>query len=101
VASRDELEEAVQLVESLNEAWPGGYEVRESRSPRWTTRSVAVSGSETIARDGSTTTILPQCKEFPWLNRSRAERGHTNTRAPVRHRLRMRLAVSRTTVSVR
>ena len=32
VASRDELEEAVQLVESLNGAWPGGYEVRESRS---------------------------------------------------------------------
>jgi hypothetical protein len=31
VASRDELEEAVQLVESLNEEWPGGYEVRESR----------------------------------------------------------------------
>ena len=32
VASRDELEEAVQLVESLNDYWPGGYEVRESRS---------------------------------------------------------------------
>jgi hypothetical protein len=32
VASRDELEEAMQLVESLNEEWPGGYEVRESRS---------------------------------------------------------------------
>jgi hypothetical protein len=32
VASRDELEEALQLVESLNAVWPGGYEVRESHS---------------------------------------------------------------------
>jgi hypothetical protein len=32
VASRDEFEEAVQLVESLNDYWPGGYEVLESRS---------------------------------------------------------------------
>lgn len=32
VASRDELEEAVQLVESLNDYWPGGYEVRKSYS---------------------------------------------------------------------
>jgi len=32
VASRDELAEAVQLVESLNDVWPGGYEVRESHS---------------------------------------------------------------------
>ena len=32
VASSDELEEAVQLVESLNDYWPGGYEIRESRS---------------------------------------------------------------------
>jgi hypothetical protein len=32
VASRDALEEAVQLVESLNEVWPGEYEVRESHS---------------------------------------------------------------------
>ncbi len=30
VASRDELAEAVQLVESLNDDWPGRYEVRES-----------------------------------------------------------------------
>jgi hypothetical protein len=32
VASRDELEEAVQLVESLNAVWQGEYEVRESHS---------------------------------------------------------------------
>lgn len=32
VASRDELEEAVQLMESLNAVWPGAYEVRESHS---------------------------------------------------------------------
>jgi hypothetical protein len=30
VASRDQLEEAVQLVDLLNAAWPGEYEVRES-----------------------------------------------------------------------
>jgi hypothetical protein len=30
VASRDELEEAVQLVDSLNDFWPGKYEVRDS-----------------------------------------------------------------------
>jgi hypothetical protein len=30
VASRYQLEEAVQLVNSLNAAWPGEYEVRES-----------------------------------------------------------------------
>jgi len=32
VASRDELEAAVQLVDSLNAVWPGGYQVRESQS---------------------------------------------------------------------
>jgi hypothetical protein len=32
VASCDLLEEAVQLVDSLNAVWPGGYEVRESQS---------------------------------------------------------------------
>jgi hypothetical protein len=30
VASRYELEEAVQLVEALNRQWPGKYEVRDS-----------------------------------------------------------------------
>ena len=30
VASRDKLEEAVQLVNGLNAAWPGEYEVRDS-----------------------------------------------------------------------
>lgn len=30
VASRDELEEAVQLVNGLNAHWSGEYEVRES-----------------------------------------------------------------------
>ena len=32
VVSCDLLEEAVQLVDSLNALWPGGYEVRESQS---------------------------------------------------------------------
>jgi hypothetical protein len=31
VASRDELEQARQLVEGLNAHWPGGYVVRDSR----------------------------------------------------------------------
>lgn len=30
VASRDELEQAVQLAQSLNVHWPGEYEVRDS-----------------------------------------------------------------------
>jgi LPS sulfotransferase NodH len=30
VASRDELEQAVQLVEALNTHWPGEYVVRDS-----------------------------------------------------------------------
>lgn len=30
VASRDELEQAVQLVEALNSIWPGEYVVRDS-----------------------------------------------------------------------
>lgn len=30
VASRDKLEEAVQLVNGLGSEWPGEYEVRES-----------------------------------------------------------------------
>lgn len=30
VASRDELEQAVQLVEALNAHWPGEYVVRDS-----------------------------------------------------------------------
>ena len=30
VASRDELEEALQLVAALNADWPGEYEVRDS-----------------------------------------------------------------------
>jgi hypothetical protein len=30
VASRDELEEAVQLAHVLNAEWPGEYEVRDS-----------------------------------------------------------------------
>jgi len=32
VASRDNLEQAVQLAESLNAEWPGDYEVRDSHS---------------------------------------------------------------------
>ncbi len=32
VASRDNLEQAVQLAESLNALWPGDYEVRDSHS---------------------------------------------------------------------
>lgn len=32
LAYRHGLEEAVQLMESLNAGWPGGYEVRESHS---------------------------------------------------------------------
>ncbi len=44
VASRDELEEAVRLVESLNDVWPGEYEVRESQSQtvRYATNSRSV-----------------------------------------------------------
>lgn len=34
VASREELEEAVQLAETLNESWPREYEVRDSRGKR-------------------------------------------------------------------
>jgi hypothetical protein len=30
VASRNDLEQAVQLVETLNANWPGEYEVRDS-----------------------------------------------------------------------
>lgn len=30
VASREELEQAVQLVEELNDHWPGEYVVRDS-----------------------------------------------------------------------
>jgi len=30
VASRDDLERAVQLAEALNESWPREYEVRDS-----------------------------------------------------------------------
>jgi hypothetical protein len=32
VASRDNLQEALQLAQSLNVHWPGNYEVRDSRS---------------------------------------------------------------------
>jgi len=32
VVSRNVLEEAVQIVDSLNAVWPRGYEVRESQS---------------------------------------------------------------------
>jgi hypothetical protein len=32
VASRDNLQEALQLAQSLNVHWPGNYEVRYSRS---------------------------------------------------------------------
>jgi hypothetical protein len=32
VASRDDLQQALQLAQSLNVHWPGDYEVRDSRS---------------------------------------------------------------------
>jgi hypothetical protein len=32
VASRDELQQALQLAQSLNVHWPGEYEVRDPRS---------------------------------------------------------------------
>jgi len=32
VAFRDDLEQAVQLVKTLNSDWPGEYEVRDSRT---------------------------------------------------------------------
>jgi len=32
VASRDDLQEAVQLAQSLNALWPGEYEIRNSNS---------------------------------------------------------------------
>jgi hypothetical protein len=34
VASRDELVQAVQLADALNESWPGEYEVRDSHGNR-------------------------------------------------------------------
>jgi len=44
VVTCDVLEEAVQLVDSLNAVWPGGYEVRESHSQivRYATNSRSV-----------------------------------------------------------
>ncbi|HEY2544743.1 MAG TPA: hypothetical protein VGI46_01630 [Candidatus Acidoferrum sp.] len=32
VASRDDLQQALHLAQSLNEHWPGNYEVRDSHS---------------------------------------------------------------------
>ncbi len=50
VASREKLEDAVELVESLNDYWPGGYEVRESRSQmvRYATNSRSVAAESGI-----------------------------------------------------
>jgi hypothetical protein len=51
VASRDDLQQALQLAQSLNAHWPGEYEVRDSRSEviRFPSSSNAEAGHQSPA----------------------------------------------------